>query len=265
MLICWTLLFALASPLFGSSVPGEPIEMQLGAGQIAVRVHFIQMNNFGAYIPRLTVLMENRTSSPWWTIRLKLDLGGLCNGEPRQWALGARTALGWSPDSNLTTEYTSLEIPLVGKVDGCEVELVRAQIVEARSTETSIDKNGVVHEDIDFREELEAIKRIRDQEKLVKAAELERLNEINRKEAELEALRQRRFAEERRKKRAEAAARAARQKEIEAASAAEERRKVRSACLRVYRATADRRVSSLTVREEHQVRACQSLGLYPPD
>lgn len=260
-----TLLFALVLPLFSNAVPGEPIELPLGAGQIAVRVHFIQVNEFGNYVPRLTVLVENRTNSPWSTVRLKLDLGGLCNGEPRQWALGARMALRWAPDSSLITSYTNLEIPLVEKVDGCEVELVRAQLVEARSPETSIDNTGIVHEDIDFRKELEAIRLIRDQEELIQAAELERLQEINRKEAQKEALRQKRLADERRKRRTEEAARAARQREIEAAAAAEERRKIRSACLQIYKATADRRVSSLTVREEQQVRACQSLGLYPPD
>lgn len=38
----------------------------------------------------------------------------------------------------------------------------------------------------------------------------------------------------------------------------------RKLCGAVYRATADRRISDLTVKEEQQVRACQSLSMYPP-
>ena len=45
---------------------------------------------------------------------------------------------------------------------------------------------------------------------------------------------------------------------------AEERRKVRAACSTIYQNTADKKIKDLTVREEQQVRACQGLGLYPP-
>jgi hypothetical protein len=38
----------------------------------------------------------------------------------------------------------------------------------------------------------------------------------------------------------------------------------RATCSAVYRNTADKKVGDLTVKEEQQVRACQALGLYPP-
>ena len=38
----------------------------------------------------------------------------------------------------------------------------------------------------------------------------------------------------------------------------------RATCGAVYRKASDKKVSDLTVKEEQQVRACQALGLYPP-
>ena len=35
-------------------------------------------------------------------------------------------------------------------------------------------------------------------------------------------------------------------------------------CAGIYKTTADKKVSDLTVKEAQQVQACQALGLYPP-
>jgi hypothetical protein len=48
------------------------------------------------------------------------------------------------------------------------------------------------------------------------------------------------------------------------AKASEERRRIRAACAEIHRNTADKKISNLTVKEEQHVRACQALGLYPP-
>lgn len=45
---------------------------------------------------------------------------------------------------------------------------------------------------------------------------------------------------------------------------AEERKKIRTACSVIYEKTAEKKIRDLTVREEQQVRTCQSRGLYPP-
>jgi hypothetical protein len=45
---------------------------------------------------------------------------------------------------------------------------------------------------------------------------------------------------------------------------AEDKRKLRANCTVIYQNTIDKKVKDLTVREEEQVRACQALGLYPP-
>jgi hypothetical protein len=53
----------------------------------------------------------------------------------------------------------------------------------------------------------------------------------------------------------------------DAARAEEQKRaraELRARCAEVHKGTIDKRVSDLTVREEEQVRACRTLGLYPP-
>jgi hypothetical protein len=42
-------------------------------------------------------------------------------------------------------------------------------------------------------------------------------------------------------------------------------RQNRETCEAVYRSTASRKLSDLTVAEEHSVRTCQALDLYPPN
>jgi predicted P-loop ATPase len=86
-------------------------------------------------------------------------------------------------------------------------------------------------------------------------------------EAKADAEEQKRLAEEAKeeaRKEALESARLTKLRAIQAAKDAEERRRIRAGCGAIYRSTADRKVSDLTVKEEQQVRACQALGLYPP-
>lgn len=69
---------------------------------------------------------------------------------------------------------------------------------------------------------------------------------------------------ERKRREAQAAARAAKERGAREANAAEEARRIRANCEGIYKATADKKLKDLTVREEQQVRACQALGWYPP-
>lgn len=78
------------------------------------------------------------------------------------------------------------------------------------------------------------------------------------------AARQKRLAAEQAKKRVEEYVRNSKARADQDAKAAEEQRRVRTACTTIYQATADKKIKDLTVREEQQVRACQALGLYPP-
>lgn len=83
------------------------------------------------------------------------------------------------------------------------------------------------------------------------------------KEAE-EAGRRKKLAAERKKNEAEEAARLAKIKSERDARALEELSKVVAACSKIYHSTIDKKRGDLTVREEEQVKVCQSLNLYPP-
>jgi hypothetical protein len=57
---------------------------------------------------------------------------------------------------------------------------------------------------------------------------------------------------------------AAKQQAKAQAKAAEERARLRAACSFIYDHTSDKKVGDLTVKEAQQVKACQTLNLYPP-
>ena len=106
-----------------------------------------------------------------------------------------------------------------------------------------------------------------EQERIAEAQEAERqriADEQQAKKDALEAARQKRLAAERRKKQADEDARYAKIRAEIRAKEAEEQAKIRLACAAIYKATSDKKMGDLTVKEDQQVRACQSLGLYPP-
>lgn len=89
------------------------------------------------------------------------------------------------------------------------------------------------------------------------------LDAINAKR-DADLARRERLAAEEKRKQAEAETRYVKAKAEDEAKAIEERRRIRVACSTIYHRTADKKIRDLTVREEQQVRACQALGLYPP-
>jgi hypothetical protein len=257
-----TMRLLIVAALFGAVMYGDDIALPLDDGNILIRAQFIQVNQYGDYIPRLTLNLKNQTSSSWKTLKLQFDIGGLCNGEPRQWTLPVVTTLGWAEDHQIAKEYADVVIPFVGKVNGCITEIIRARLLFAENSKTRID--GMTGERVDFVKELQAIKANREAESAAQAEEERKAAEAQAKRDAAEAARRKRLAAEQKKKQAEADARYAKVKAEEDAKAAEERRKVRAACTIIYQNTIDQKVKDLTVREEQQVRACQAVGLYPP-
>jgi hypothetical protein len=247
---CVIVLAAFAAVMFG-----EDINVPLERGSIIiVDPHFITEND-GRFTPDLTFTIVNRTSGPWNTLKLQFDMGGLCSGEPRQWSRTVVMPLGWMQEQPLKRQYRDLIIPLVGKVDGCHTEIIKASLVLAENPKVRFD--GVTGERVDLEKQLREIEAKREAEASAKA-------ERDRIAAEEQA---KKDAEERArtaKARAAEKARLEKAQAEERATAAEERRKLRTACAEIYRNTANRKVSDLTVKEEQQVRACQGLGLYPP-
>ena len=254
--------FVIVAAAFTVVMYGDDITLPLDDGSILIRAQFIRVNQYGSYVPELAFSLKNQTSSFWRTLKLQFDIGGICNGEPRQWTLPVVTSLGWAEDHQLVTEYTDTVIPLVGKVDGCKTEIIKASLLLAENPKTRID--GVTGERVDLEKELQKLKAKREAEAAAQAEEEQKASEAQAKKDAAEAAHRKRLAAEQKKKQTEADARYAKIKAEEDAKAAEERRKIRAACSAIYQNTADTKISNLTVKEEQQVRACQALGLYPP-
>jgi len=241
--------------MFAALLYGDDITIPLEGGNIVIQPEFIRVNEVGIFVPELSFRLKNGTPYPWNTIKLKFDIGGLCKGEPRQWTVPAVTSLGWAEGHQLVKEYTDTVISLIGEVDGCKAEIIKASLVFAENPKLHID--GITGERVDLQKQLQELKEKREAEAAAQAEEdrksAEAQAEAQRKEDAAEAARRKRLAAEQRRKQAE-----------EDAKAAEDRRRIRAACGVIYQRTADKKVSDLTVKEEQQVRACQGLGLYPP-
>lgn len=276
-----TIRLLIAVAVFGSVLLGEDITVPLDDGNLLIHAHFIQRNEFDAYIPELTFQVENQTSSSWRTIRLRFDIGGLCNGEPRQWTRPVVISLGWLADQQVVKDFSDWIVPLVGKVDGCTTEIIKASLLSAEGSPGGptlkerriIHIDGVTGEEPDFTKQLQeleakieaeaAIQAEKDRKAAEAEAERERIvAEAQAKQDAADAARRKRLAAEQKRKQAEADARYAKIKAEEDARASEERKRVREVCASVYKKTVDKKVSSLTVGEEQQVRECQVLGLY---
>jgi hypothetical protein len=139
---------------------------------------------------------------------------------------------------------------------------MRASLILAENHKTRID--GVTGERVDLEKQLQELQASRDAEAAAQAEEERKAAEAQEKKEAAEAARQKRLAAEQKRKDAERDARIAKYRAEQEAAAAEDRRKVRAACSTIYQKTADMKIKDLTVKEEQPVRACQALGLYPP-
>jgi hypothetical protein len=257
-----TIRFLILFALFGAVMYGDDITLPLDDGNILIHAQFIRRNEFGSYLPELAYTIRNQTSSPWRTLKLQFDVGGLCNGEPRQWTVPVLTSLGWAEDHQLVREYKDTVIPLVGKVDGCTAEIIKARLLLAESFKVRID--GVAGERVDLEKELQKLKVKREAEAAAQAEEERKAAEAQAKEDTAEQARRKRRAATRKRKEAEDNALLARYRADAEAKAAAEQARLRAACAVIYRDTAKKKVSDLTVDEEQKVRACQALRMYPP-
>lgn len=240
----------------------DDITIPLDDGNILVRAQFIRVSETGHYVPELAFTIKNQTSSWWRTIKLQFDIGGLCNGEPRQWTLVATTSLGWSEDRQVVNDYKDLIYPLFGEVEGCKTGIIKAQLLVAENPKIRID--GVSGERIDFDKQLRELKAKHDAEEAVQDRTDQEARENAAKKAAADATKRKRQAAERKRKDAEEQIHLDQAKTQEAARVAEEQAKIRAACRVIYDKTADKKVGDLTVREAQQVQSCQLLGLYPP-
>jgi hypothetical protein len=165
-------------------------------------------------------------------LKLQFDQGGLCKGVPGQWSESADEVI-----SGTRTKKGGFHLE---DADGGTIEILDGALVSAKIGTQVLVKREPAAPDFTDQTEGDPDKRVAEATRLLKAAE------------------------ERKRREAQEAARAAKVRAEEDAKAAEERRKARVACASVYQATIDKKVKDLTVREEQQVQACQVLNLYPP-
>jgi hypothetical protein len=241
----------LVSGTFGQDLYHD-VAVPVGDGNILVHARFIREGDYG-FVPELAYTLTNRTSLPWESLKLEFDIGGLCNGKPTQWAFSVGTSLGWIESHEVVKESVP-SIPLlslVGKVENCYTEIIRVRLILAASFKSGdrlpVRIENSITEPIDLTEELLTIKGKRDTDA---AAWLkEKQNADDKQRIRDEAARQARLDEMRNADEAEAA----------------QTRRIKAACTVIYRNTANKKVSDLTVVEEEKVRACQALEMYPPD
>jgi len=166
----FTYCVALTVAVAAGSWAGDDISIPLEGGAILIeKVRFIRVNPSGSFVPVLAFTIRNQTSQPWRTLKLEFDMHGICNGERRQWSRTVVMGLGWMNELVYSEEHEELVIPLVGKVDGCTTETVKARLLLAENSKVRFD--GTTGERIDLEEQRRTIKAKREAEQ---AAEAER-------------------------------------------------------------------------------------------
>lgn len=217
-------------------------------------------------IPELSFVIANHTSESWDSITLRFDAEGDCETvpSPREWTVEVRLGLKHSTESPYSMSYRRSTQSLLGEMNGCSVKDIRAKLIFADNANWRITKTGERIDKEARRREIEADRKAAESERAAQV-ERERIEAENAaKKVALESARQKQLAAERKKNEAEAQAAYERTRAADEVKAAEERRRIRTACTVIYQSTANKKVANLTVKEEQQVRACQTLGLYPP-
>jgi hypothetical protein len=290
----------LASSAFGQAPEQEHrsanyITIPLDGGTVVIQdAKFIRLDHFGDFVPELSFVIVNRTSSGW-SLKLQFDVSGSCGGVRREWSMPTTLAL---VNKALSVTHKDSVIPLFGKVDGCHSDSIAAKLVVAENAVVRID--GATGERIDLKAKREAERLAREAEiadraerirvvaqaqaeKEAAEAETKRLAvEAEAKNEAAEAEAKRLAAEAEAKNAAVAAAKRKRlmaeQKKMDAeqhalnlkriaaleAEIVIEFQRARAVCEESYRNTSDKKLKDLTVKEAEQIRRCQSADMYPP-
>ncbi len=62
------------------------------------------------------------------SIDLRFNITYVCSGEAHQRSEAVKVGLGWTKDAPIKKEYHDLVIPLMGEVDACETESIKASL-----------------------------------------------------------------------------------------------------------------------------------------
>lgn len=217
-------------------------------------------------VPELSFVITNHTSESWESITLQFDAEGDCEfaSIAREWTAEVRLSLNHSTEAPYSTSYRRSIPSLLGEMNGCTVKDIKATLLFADNVNWRITTTGERIGKEARRREMEADRKAAEAERAAQA-EQERIQaEAAATKAATESARQKRLAAERKKREAEAEAAYQRARTAEETKAAEERRRIRAVCALIHQSTANKNIADLIVKEEQQVRACQTLGLYPP-
>jgi hypothetical protein len=242
------LLFLIPVSFAQNSLNGSDISVPMaGGGEIALEgVKFIRTDQFNLNYPELTFRMINHAKGAWESQDIAFDMWGICKDGIRHWSDrltvdSSRPAFSLpgatpgkssvSSDQPFSRRYTHVVESLASgfQLQGCGTVIVRARRVsDLPLPDPTEDEVRAAQKELRIREE---------------AVETETQKEAAR-EAEEE-----RIKAEREQRRLQGAA----DKEL-----------IRNItfCHLVYRNTANKKISDLTVKEEQQVRACQAAELY---
>ena len=84
---------------------GEDITIPFEGGKISIEnANFLRLQ-YGTVVPELSFTLRNGTTSAWPTLKLRFDMQGVCNGEPRQWSDTVVAALLRFDDKDLNASY----------------------------------------------------------------------------------------------------------------------------------------------------------------
>jgi hypothetical protein len=232
------------------------------------------------------------------TIRITLNVYGLCEGKPTQWvsddwlrphnfkyyktvlistsqASGGncevrsfKGQLALDADAALSSSYQfslPLRVDAVGEPNGSNVLVFHVKdripqiIAQQAADKLAADAAKAVADAAKAETDAKDAA-----EAAVRAQEQRRAAETQAKTAAAEAARRKKLAAEQKKKDADARVEEYKANLTREANAAEERKRLHAACTAIYQSTIDKKIKDLTVREEQQVRACQALDMYTP-
>lgn len=198
-------------------------------------IHF----TWGNYWPGIALTIQNQTSHPWEYIRLQIDAGGICDGAPSAWSFPVAVGpLGWDKYRAVRKNVSTALLDLKDTITDCTSDAFEVRVLRADFKDIHINN--------------EPLPRI-DMITILAERKKQREAEQAKHDAAVKAQDARDAAEQ--KRRAELA------KQEQERKAAEYTR-IKNACTSLYRNTANKKISDLTVAEDQQVRACQALGLY---
>ena len=190
----------------------------------------------------------NRTSFTWLWILLRFDLVSRCKTEsPRSWTLTIPTDVGWSSNQPLEKQHKIPLVELMNRISDsakdCSTEVTNVSLVFAQTFPLGnaptirIDGSGkAVDSETGYAMVTLAESKMHERLLYTETIETPAIDRAN------------------------ATVRVKREQEKAAESA-----KLKANCVALYRDTAEKKVSDLTVAEAQAIGACQALGFYSGD